>query len=34
MLEHYIFDLLDIGQVTGIFIDFHDFMGPSVLAKG
>jgi hypothetical protein len=33
MLMHYFFDLLDIGQVTGIFICYHDFTRQTVSAK-
>ena len=33
MLMHYLLDLLDIGQVMGIFINLNDFMGPGVLTK-
>jgi hypothetical protein len=33
MLIHYFFDKLDIGQVTAIFINLHDFMQPTALTK-
>lgn len=33
MLIHYFLDKVDIGQVTAIIIDLHDFMHPTALTK-
>jgi hypothetical protein len=33
MLIQYFFDRLDIGQVTGIFINLYNFIRPTVLTK-